>query len=65
MPTSTIKGYANNTRRKRVPPGSARRIQQLVLAHRSKRERSTLLDQWESEPGLRPVITLWPSADRG
>jgi hypothetical protein len=63
MPTSTIKGYANNSRRRRVPPEAARRIQQLVLAHRP-REQASMLDQWESEPGLRPVTGLWPAADR-
>lgn len=51
MPTSTLKGYANNGRRRRVPPDAARRIQQLVLAHRPQR---SVLDQWETEPGLRP-----------
>ena len=50
MPTSTIKGYANNRRRRSVPPEAARRIQQLVLAHR---KRGTVLDWWETEPGFR------------
>lgn len=62
MPMSTIKGYANNTRRKRVPPESARRIQQLVMAHRSKA--TSVLDQWENEPGVRPAVSLWPSSGR-
>jgi hypothetical protein len=58
MPRSTIKGYANNARRQRVPPEAAKRIQQLVMAHR---KRGSVLDQWESEPGMRPVIVLWPA----
>jgi hypothetical protein len=62
-PTSTIKGYANNSRRRRIPPEAARRIQQLVLAHRP-REQASVLDQWESEPGLRPMTGLWPAARR-
>jgi hypothetical protein len=61
MPKSTIKGYANNARRRRVPPEAARRIQQLVLAHRKRR---SVLDQWESEPGMRPVVVLWPPDPR-
>lgn len=51
MPMSTIKGYANNSNRRRVPPESARRIQQLVLAHRPQK---SVLDHWETEPGIRP-----------
>jgi hypothetical protein len=62
MPMSTIKGYANNSRRKRIPPESARRIQQLVLAHRPKA--TSLLDQWEHEPGIRPTVNLWGRSDR-
>jgi hypothetical protein len=50
IPTSTIKGYANNRKRRSVPPEAARRIQRLVLAHR---KRGTLLDRWETEPGFR------------
>ena len=50
MPVSTIKGYANNHRRRRVPPLAARRVSQLVLAHR---KRGTWLDQWETPPGVR------------
>jgi hypothetical protein len=61
MPMSTIKGYANNARRRRVPPEAARRIQQLVLAHRKGR---SVLDQWESEPGMRPVVVLWRADPR-
>jgi hypothetical protein len=60
IPMSTIKGYANNAQRRRVPPEAARRIQQLVLAHRKR----SVLDQWESEPGMRPVIVLWPAKPR-
>lgn len=56
IPTSTVKGYANNTRRRRVPPQSARRIQQLVLAHRPPRSK---LDRWETEPGIMPFPALW------
>jgi hypothetical protein len=52
MSTSTIKGYANNTRRRNVPPEAARRIQQLVVAHRPHR---SVLDQWETVPGRRPL----------
>jgi hypothetical protein len=55
MPASTIKGYVNNSRRKRIPPEAARRIQQLVLAHR---HRGSSLDQWETEPGFRPPLTV-------
>jgi hypothetical protein len=51
MSTSTIKGYANNAQRRRVPPEAARRIQQLVLAHRRQ---GSVLDQWETQPGIRP-----------
>lgn len=50
MPMATVKGYVNNTKRRRVPPEAARRITELVLAHR---RRSSLLDQWQSEPGVR------------
>jgi hypothetical protein len=56
MPASTIKGYANNSRRRRVPPDAAHGIQRLVLAHRTKR---SILDQWETEPGIRPYNGLW------
>jgi hypothetical protein len=64
IPVGTIKGYANNRRRVRVPPESARRIQQLVLAHRRRR---TLLDAWETEPGVRAETGLLrrPAAARG
>lgn len=61
MSTSTIKGYANNTRRRRVPPEAARRIQQLVMAHRPRR---SVLDQWETEPGWRPYLVLWRNGRR-
>jgi hypothetical protein len=62
IPTSTVRGYANNTRRRRVPPESAHRIQQLVLAHRPPR---SLLDRWETEPGMRPSPVMWrPESDR-
>jgi hypothetical protein len=50
MPVGTVKGYANNSKRRRVPPESARRIQELVLAHRKRR---SWLDQWEIEPSAR------------
>ena len=50
MPVGTIKGYANNTKRRRVPPEAAGRILHLVLAHRRK---GWQLDQWETEPGVR------------
>jgi len=56
MPTSTIKGYANNSARRRVPPESAQRIQQLVLAHRKP---ATFLSQWETKPGLRERSPWW------
>lgn len=49
MPVGTIKGYANNKKRRRVPPEAARRIQQLVLLHRPK---GSHLDQWETKPGV-------------
>jgi hypothetical protein len=56
MPKGTIKGYANNSGRRRVPPESARRIQQLVLAHR---KRASFLSQWETKPGLRERSPWW------
>jgi hypothetical protein len=59
MPVSTVKGYANNSRRRRVPPEAARRIQQLVLTHRA---RGTALDQWETVPGIRAYPVLWRSS---
>jgi hypothetical protein len=40
---------------------AARRIQQLVLAHRPQR---SVLDQWETEPGWRPYPVLWLSGRR-
>jgi hypothetical protein len=55
MPEGTIRGYVYNRRRKRVPPQTAKRITDLVLAHR---KRAGLLDMWEEEPGLRPVVSL-------
>jgi hypothetical protein len=54
-PEATIRGYAYNTKRKRVPPATARRIVTLVLAHR-KHPRP--LDIWEEQPGLRPFVPL-------
>jgi hypothetical protein len=50
MPMSTVKGYANNRNRRRIPPEAAQRISELVLAHRKHR---SWLDQWETEPGHR------------
>jgi hypothetical protein len=55
MPTSTIKGYANNKQRRSVPPDAAKRIQALVLAHR---KRGSALDRWETEPGFRQIPTV-------
>jgi hypothetical protein len=54
-PEATIRGYAYNTKRKRVPPDTARRIVNLVLAHRKQ---PRLLDTWEEQPGLRPMVRL-------
>lgn len=54
-PESTIRGYVYNTKRKRVPPHAARKIADLVLAHRKQ---TRLLDMWEEQPGLRPVVRL-------
>lgn len=54
-PEATIRGYAYNTKRKRVPPETARKIANLVLAHRRKRRP---LDMWEEQPGLRPLGRL-------
>jgi len=50
MPVGTIKGYANNRKRLRVPPEAAHRILQLVLAHRKRR---SWLNEWEVEPSTR------------
>lgn len=52
MPEGTVRGYAYNQRRKRVPPDAARRIAALVLAHRKPRH---VVDTWEELPGLRPT----------
>ncbi|MEX0991436.1 MAG: hypothetical protein WD004_04105 [Actinomycetota bacterium] len=50
MPVSTLKGHANNSKRKRVPPDTAARIQRLVLSHRRGR---SWIDQWEvDEPSV-------------
>ena len=48
IPESTVRGYVYNRNRKRVPPESARRIANLVLAHR---RRGGPLDLWEETPG--------------
>jgi hypothetical protein len=50
IPEATVRGYAYNRKRKRVPPEAARRIAGLVLAYR---KRSGPLDVWEELPGLR------------
>jgi hypothetical protein len=50
MPEATVRGYVYNRKRKRVPPRTARKIANLVLAHRA---RGGPLDRWEEEPGLR------------
>lgn len=52
MPEGTIRGYVYNAKRKRVPPRSARKITQVVLAH-NKPYRP--LDMWEERPGLRSL----------
>jgi hypothetical protein len=36
MPVGTIRGYANNAERRRVPPEAAHQILRLVLAHRKR-----------------------------
>ncbi|HYG73177.1 MAG TPA: hypothetical protein VEC15_12955 [Actinomycetota bacterium] len=55
IPEATVRGYVYNRKRKRVPPRTARRIADLVLAHRS---RGGPLDRWEEQPGLREPPTL-------
>ncbi|MGH2658907.1 MAG: hypothetical protein ACRDHS_04395 [Actinomycetota bacterium] len=50
IPEATIRGYAYNTKRKRVPPQAARKIATLVLAHRKP---TGPLDLWEEQPGIR------------
>ena len=50
MPEGTVRGYVYNTKRKRVPPQSARKIVSVVLAH-NKQNRP--FDMWEEQPGLR------------
>jgi hypothetical protein len=60
-PEATIRGYLYNTKRKRVPPHTARKIADLVLAHRKQ---TRLLDTWEEQPGLRPIVRL-PLKRRG
>lgn len=50
IPEATIRGYVYNTKRKRVPPQAARKIANLVLAHRKP---AGPLDLWEEQPGLR------------
>jgi hypothetical protein len=55
IPESTMRGYVYNTKRKRVPPHAARRIVEVVLAHRKA---IRPLDMWEEQPGLRPVPRL-------
>jgi hypothetical protein len=52
MPEATLRGYVYNRRRKRVPPQAAKRISDLVLAHR---KRAGSLDMWEEQPGPRSV----------
>jgi hypothetical protein len=60
-PEATIRGYVYNTKRKRVPPHAARKIADLVLAHRKQ---THPLDMWEEQPGLRPFVRL-PLKRRG
>jgi hypothetical protein len=55
MPESTVRGYVYNRRRKRVPPRAAKRIADLVLAHR---KRPGSIDLWEEQPGPRAVMSL-------
>lgn len=50
MPEPTVRGYVYNTKRKRVPPEAAKRIADLVLAHRTS---LASFSNWEEEPGLR------------
>lgn len=56
-PEATIRGYVYNTKRKRVPPQTARKIAEVVLAHR---KRIRPLEMWEEQPGLRPVVRVLP-----
>jgi hypothetical protein len=44
IPESTLRGYVYNTKRKRVPPLSAKRIVMEVLAHRPS---SNTFNSWE------------------
>ncbi len=62
IPIGTLKGYANNRVRRNIPPEAARRIQRLVLAHR---DRPSLLDQWETKPGLRSRSPWWRETASG
>ena len=55
MPEATVRGYVYNRKRKRVPPRTARRIADLVLAHRI---RGGPLDRWEEQPGIRDVASV-------
>jgi hypothetical protein len=49
VPEATLHGYLFNTKRKTVPPATAKRIVTVVLAHKRP---SNPLDSWE-EPGVR------------
>lgn len=49
MPEGTLRGYLYNRKRRRVPPAAARRIVNLVLAHRKP---AGPLDIWEEAPGF-------------
>jgi hypothetical protein len=57
MPEATVRGYAYNTKRKRVPPLAAGKIARLVLAHRKP---TGPLDLWEEQPGMRPSPNILP-----
>jgi hypothetical protein len=61
MPESTVRGYAYNQKRKRVPPEPARRIADLVLA---QRRAAHLIDVREDLPGLRRGTAYGASRER-
>ncbi|MEX0832396.1 MAG: hypothetical protein WD757_05870 [Actinomycetota bacterium] len=56
MPEATVRGYAYNLKRKRVPPAAGRAIVRLVLAHKGP---TGPLDLWEESPGFRDESVVW------
>jgi hypothetical protein len=51
MPEATVRGYVYNRKRKRVPPESAQRIANTVLAHRRG---WGPLERWDDDPNPPP-----------